>query len=725
MKSIMIVGGSGTFLSELINKFAKEDWQIFTLVGERSTTKPAYVFEQYSFEPTSSSVWEVIASCRPNLILYMGAYDPSFRWGEMSEKEDAQRYVAGLSNILLAGQAAGVPRFLYLSGDCVFGENVSGLRTEDDAAAPSDLRAAVIRQGEVLALSQGENSQMQVQVLRLPEITFIPRSTDECRGGIAALCLEAIQSGCMQASASRMFSYLYVSDAVRAVHLLAQAATPSRRLYHVEATTVESEYNLACMVSKASGHEIPIEEGPEEESVPARLSGDLFASEFGYSARVSSAQAVQLIYRAMATHRNRFGAKPRPTLFKGFLKRVDTVFRKFYPFLECMVLIMPVYLISTLSQGLTFLGGINFYLLYVLLFALLRGRQLAIFAFALSVLAHVHGIASAGGVAQMLIDYKTYAWILELFVVGIFAGGLRDRLALIESEKNEERDFLTARLNDITAINQSNTRLKNYFQELTINSNESIGWFYEIIQKLDNADSSEVVFIAPKILSQILGVRDVAIYTNTRYGYMRLMASTTPEAQVMGKSIRREDHPQIFEVMEDGGIYINRTLNRGLPSMASSLTDANGNSAFVFFLWNVPYEKMTLYYANLLRVAVSLIYNALMRSARYLDALSYKRYIPGTSALQPEAFAEMCAIHRKVRDEGMTEFCVLELPAAGSTIEDWCERLRPLLRSSDLVGQLDEDRIGILLLNTSADEARFVIERLQHAGIEVRIQAES
>ena len=81
--------------------------------------------------------------------------------------------------------------------------------------------------------------------------------------------------------------------------------------------------------------------------------------------------------------------------------------------------------------------------------------------------------------------------------------------------------------------------------------------------------------------------------------------------------------------------------------MASALFDEKGNMRSVIFLWEIPYEQMTLYQANLLTIVGALVYSVVVRDADYLDALAYRRYISDTAILQESAYHEMLEIYKQ------------------------------------------------------------------------------
>ena len=112
MSSILIIGSYSTFTNELIHKFNKENWRIFTLTNSKKRIKPMQVFEQYVFRYDSDSIKEVIGSCHPDIVLFTGAYDTLNQWEEDKAKAESLHYITGLSNLLMCCAILGVKHFV-------------------------------------------------------------------------------------------------------------------------------------------------------------------------------------------------------------------------------------------------------------------------------------------------------------------------------------------------------------------------------------------------------------------------------------------------------------------------------------------------------------------------------------------------------------------------------------------------------------------------------------
>ena len=181
MNSILIVGRYGILTRELINKFYKEDWRIFTLAGKEKTTKPDHVFEQYNFDYESSSIKEILDGCRPDVIVYTGAYDPAYNWEKNSAKETSLKYIADLSSLLISSNLTGVSHFIYLSSHDVFEDEQIRDIGEDVQPTPRTFKGLTVSQGESLILNFNETSQSDITVVRIANLYGIPKNRRDCQ----------------------------------------------------------------------------------------------------------------------------------------------------------------------------------------------------------------------------------------------------------------------------------------------------------------------------------------------------------------------------------------------------------------------------------------------------------------------------------------------------------------------------------------------------------------
>ena len=212
-----------------------------------------------------------------------------------------------------------------------------------------------------------------------------------------------------------------------------------------------------------------------------------------------------------------------------------------------------------------------------------------------------------------MLDYTTYVWMAQLFILGLVVGYMRDQIRAIRTEGAEVQKSLGRQLRDIKDINSSNVRVKDVLERQVIDQKDSIGKLYSITSTLDQYTPEEVLFYAVEILSKILRSPDVAIYTVYNSDYARLFSSSSEVARKLGNSIRYPEMGELYESLKERKVYINRQMDERYPLMANAIYDKEEMNMIVM-VWGIPWERMTLGQANLLVVISYLIQNAMLRA---------------------------------------------------------------------------------------------------------------
>ena len=93
--NILLVGSKCRFLQLLTDKLDKEGHRVFLLTAEdKSVRTSKKIFETYHFAYDNPCIREVLEGVRPDVTVFMGAYDTGFLWGKGSSTASA--YTSGL-----------------------------------------------------------------------------------------------------------------------------------------------------------------------------------------------------------------------------------------------------------------------------------------------------------------------------------------------------------------------------------------------------------------------------------------------------------------------------------------------------------------------------------------------------------------------------------------------------------------------------------------------------
>ncbi len=719
---VLLIGGGGNVTDALIEKLHKEGDRISVLTGDE-TKKHGYkhVFEEYAFSYDSNSIKEIFESVDPDVTIYMGAFDTNFDWN--NAREESVRYSAGLLNILMAYSLVKCGKFVYLSSHEVFSRSYPNNIPEEQELAAKEFKAMVIAQGEELCKNYMQFENLDILILRLDHLCTVPENKSQVRDFCAEMCVEALRTGKVRASDRNQFSLLFLSDALEFINQILRAHTHRHGLYHLSSGRVISEMDLAKMVQAEMGSGISIQDDSVGAEYRVVLSPVRFQKEFDGKIFYEPEQIVKKTAEYIRSHKNRFLENDDRS--RGFFGRLTqsgkSVFRAMLPFLENMIVFVPIFMLNNRAVDSRFFAKLDFYLLYVLLFALVYGQQQATFSAILATAGYCFRQMYTRSGFEVVMDYNTYVWVAQLFILGLVVGYMRDRLNLIRKEGKDEVQYLSGQIGDIQDINTSNVRIKNVLEEQIVNHNQSVGKVYDITSELDRYTPEEVMFYSSEVVGRLLDSRDVAIYTVANASFARLYSSTSERARELGYSIRYDQMEDLYKVIREQKVYINKQLTPGYPLLASGIFEED-EMQMIIMIWGIPWERMNLGLANLLTVIGYLIQNAVLRANRYQKALESERLMEGTKILEKDAFRTMVLAYSKAQLKGLTECALLAIPVQEEQLKAMGEKVGSLLRSTDYLGVVDDDNLYVLLANTNQEGAKVVIRRLQDMGCQAQYQ---
>ena len=720
---VLLVGSDCELMRALINKLNKEGHRANILTGNKNQIgvyKNSY--EKYRFPYDSDCLKEVFDSVRPKVTIFLGAHDLNFDWSDA--RKESVRYLTALQNIMTSYTSVKQGRFIYLSSEEVYSQSYPNDIAEEEPTSAISFRSVAIAQGEEACLNYKHTMGLNTVVLRLDHMYAMPEKSTAENSNLndhnlcAKMAIEAIRTGHIQANGNKHFSLLHVDDAVEAIYKIVSADQIKEQLYNISSGELSNEMDLARIVQREIGDGASITDNTVGNVIRVVLSNRKFASEFGLTIFHHVGTEMEKIAGYVKKHSADFadlGEMGSMATNITIRQRLRVVFYAVIPFMETLIFFIPFFMLNNRVVGSTYFAKLDFYLLYVLLFAIVHGQQQATFAAVLAVCGYVFRQTYQRTGLEVLLDYNTYVWVAQLFILGLVVGYMKDRLKVIQNENKNEVQYMEHQLGDIQDINTSNVRLKNMLEVQLINQNDSFGKIYEITSSLDQYEPSEVLFYAAEILAKLVDSKDVAIYTVANRSYARLFSATSPKARELGNSIEYPKLTDMYESIKEKRVFINRSMDEQYPLMADAIY-AEDEMQLILMVWGIPWERMTLSQANMLVIIGYLIQNAVIRANRYLEALEKERYMEGTRVLETEAFVSLVRAYLSARNKGLTECTVLQLTYKDVDLEKAGTDLSKLIRQSDYLGEMPDGYLYVLLSNTSTHDAEFVLKRFANAG---------
>lgn len=722
--NVLLVGGSNKIMDSMINKLNKSNDRVYWLTGKKEEHSRLRVFEKYNFLYTDSNIKDIIEGIKPEVVLFMGAFDTNFDWTH-SGPEEAVRYTTSLIHILSVYSMLGSGRFIYLSSQDVYDGAYANNIPESMAVSPGGMKASAISQGEGICNNYRELQNVDTVVLRLDHVYGVPEKNQKNGSRCFEMCLEALRTGRIAADGNKTFSMLYLNDAIELVYKVMKAEEMKQSCYHISSMEEISELQLAEIISAKMGEGIAVVDHSQDENKRKILDGSIFAEEYDQKIFTHYDEGVEKTVRYMKRHMDNFiregdvGGSRSGKIWHS----IKAAIKSLLPFVESLICFVPVFMLNNAAVGSQYFGKLDFYLLYVLLFALVHGQQQAIFSALLAVAGYCVGQSYGRSGYDVLLDYNTYVWMAQLFIVGMLVGYLNDQLSQIKKDKEAEIQYLNEKIEGIVEINNSNVRIKQNFEEQLVNQKDSLGKIYEITSKLEQYGPEEVLFYAARVLGQLMNSKDVAIYRVANEDYARLFSATSVTARKLGNSIKYTEMNRLYDDLREGRVYINKTMTDKLPMMASAVS-SDGRMQLILMIWGIPWKRMTLAESNRLTVIGMLIQGAMLRASRYLETLRSERYIAGTNILAESAFTPLVKAFFDARERRLTECALLEIQTKGQSLEQISAMLGKGIRETDYIGVLDNGGVYVLLSNTNANHVQGVVERIQAFGYESCLKEE-
>ena len=715
---ILLVGGISPMMRMLSLQLHKEGHRLYVLSGSRNPgNRYEYAFEQYDFPYDSPSIEEVFRSVQPDVTILAGAFDGNY--AGQDPKRDAVDFTAGLQNILLSWAVLEKGRLIYLSSVEVYGSSYQIPVSEKTVPSPRGIRPLMLYQGEENCRFYHEQLGRDVLILRLDHLHDVPRNQREASEMICGKkCLDAFRDGSVSYRSNHCCGLTYLGDAVESIQKLVSCETHREWLYHISSSRAFSELEIVEAIHEYLGDRVEKVNETIEEQHTVILSNERLRQEFGFTVSREPEETIRRSLKYMEAHSFRFLDAEHPGLdiWHRIYYRAMNLLGAFVPYIENLVFFIPFFMLNNRATDSRYFAKLDFYLLYVLLFAIVHGQRQATFSATLATVGYLFRQMYGRSGLAVVTDYNTYVWIAEIFILGLVVGYMKDTLKFLQEEKKQEVDFLSERVADIGDINDSNLRVKEGLLTQVINYDDSLGTVYEATEQLDKDQPAEVLFHAIATIQRLMDCRDVAIYRMNEEKYARLFAYSSEKAASMGNTVYIPDQKPLAEAFSHDEVYVNRSMEEAYPTMAYSI-HSEGKMSILLLLWGLPFERMTIAEANRLIVIGKLIHHALQRADRYLESLQVRT---DEDALRQDLFEELVAAYRNASKDNLTEYALLRIDCKKEQQKEKTLLLRQMLPQTDYIGNLSDGNLYVLLAGTDHKECAFIQKDLENQGIPSR-----
>ena len=588
--NILLVGGSCSLINSMILKLRKEGHRIFLLTGDKYRhNKYERVFEKYEFSYDCENLNDILESVNADVTILMGAFDTNYCWD--GEEREIVLFISHLVNILVAYSVKNKKRLIFLSSDEIYNGNYTEDIKEEEPFSGVGIRADALSQAEEICDNFRINRSLDIITLRLDHLYNIPKERKDVNNICADMCLNCMCDGHIKAKTDHTFSLLYENDAVEYIYQFIKTSNHKYSLYNLSSNDVVSEVKLAAMIQKAMEIESNIVAFSDSNG-RCVLSGNRFEREFGVHAFGNLEKNIKDMVSYMKKHESVFlkGDDLKLSWWKMLYEKWKWLIRTLFPFFENLVCFVPFFMMNNRTVGSEYFANLDPFLLYVLLFAIVYGQQQATFSAILAVAGYMFRQMYTRSSFEVLIDYNTYVWIAQLFILGLVVGYMRDQIRIMRLESQELEEHLHRQIVDIRDINESNVRVKGVMEQQLIDHKDSIGKIYSITAGLEQRMPDEVIFYAVEMLGKLMQTKDVALYNVVSKDYARIFSASSQKARSLGNSIRYREMTDIYDALKEQKVYINKKMDEQYPLMARGIYEGE-EVQMIVMMWGLSWEK--------------------------------------------------------------------------------------------------------------------------------------
>lgn len=653
-----MAGNTGFMGKSLEEKLQKEGWNVIILEGES--------FTLYN----------------PQIVLYFSGKD----------------YMQDLVQVMEGACQHGAERFLYVSG--------------------SSWRQ---RCYEDFVLAWSRENGLQASVVVLPEIFGCGQPEDV--GAIIRLFCAACRGERFQLHGRDdiQVPVLYLEDAAYGIVSIIQREVLDERINITSEETMSFTQVVLIMNGFAALPQIDIL-GRGREFAPEGVPGEtaeVNAYELLIKPKYHVTDMLHSVYEWYAAYIADSADKREAAIEK---KGIKYHIKQLRPHLENIGLFVLVVIISILQGGtpVNSATGLDIAYIYIFIMGIMYGKKQSLPAVLCCVVLYTWSLLNQHGelvsifyVPENIFHYSTYLFF------GVFTGYIADNwkgeIASLEYKlKAFNRRYLFLQKNYHTLIEIKD---KLYYQ--IINSDDSIGWLYNIIRQLDTVEVEEIFTQAAAVTGRIMGAENIAIYSMGQgQFYMRQKVRLGDKTVNLPRSRKTEENQYIMDMLDNQHLFVNHGLQPGVPDLAAPIV-YDGRVIAVIEIYGLDFEQWSIYQQNLLSVTARLISMAMGKAYLYEEGIQSRRFVSQTRILQPAEFDKLekglkarAALQERVRA------VVLELNRAGMTYQELDNKLAGAVRQEDALG-LRDGRLFLLLYDVNEEGIQLVRQRLLNRGIDV------
>ena len=724
--NVLVTGGYGFIGSFVAEKFYREGHKVFVLDNLSTGNKDNLTFTHSSstLEVENERCEEIFKANKFDVVIHLAA-QVDVRTSIENPVLDTKSNILGLLNMLHLTQKYKVEKFVFASSAAVYGQNKHVPLLEGNESNPISPYGFNKWLGENYCQKWNEMYNLETLCFRFSNV-YGPRQNASGDGGVISIFMDNLVNKkplTIHGDGTQTRDFIYVEDLSEAIYR--SVLSDMTGIYNLSSSTEISINELVETLSEITELPAIVSKDCRQGDIHRScLDNSLLLEHLDWVPKYTLREGLEKTHQWFSTNSKKETSTKTETRLLPQIHndKKPNKTNPFTPYLENGFLFIITIFLESVSQNS--FESIDFMLIYILFTGMWLGKSQSILASVLTIIFYTYtNLVSGRELISLFIDNETLLHFVIYILIGIVSGYVIDKRNAKEQSIKMELDSLQSKHSFLTEIYQETRQVKEDLQNQILNSEDSVGKVYSIVNKLDSLEPEDIFAEAISVLEQTLKTQSVAIYViGQNRQFLRLVSNSKNSNLSIPSSIKIDQETELASVINKGSVFVNKKLKPELPLVMAPII-RNDHTIGIICVYEMNFEQLTLHYQNLLKVVVNLISASFARAYVHMQATNQERYITNSIILKPHYFHKLIEQKKNLKETLGIEFTLMELEKS-IEFTNYQFLLEGSLRETDYIGMDDSGRIYLVLANTCEVAAEVVYNRLTNKGVPLKIHRE-
>lgn len=706
---VMVLGAERFLGIHSITRFYRDHYRV---VGVYQTSEPTFVATVPHAKYVSldlRSLKDIFAAEKPDVLLYADCK-------EVLTVEDSIKKVTEVTALAELSVLHETTKVIYLSSTSVYGESI---KTETEETTPQSIDAKTHVLCEQAFLSFRPQDRFFNVFLRLPSVCGEYETLDRTTV-VFEMVEETLREGKIHTG---LHGFHYLVAAGDAVEAIVRSLNDSiEGVYNIVSDTPISGEDLANEIYRELHSKGLVFSQPSKVVIGRRESateevhyGLKAAMELGLVLRRNIASMIESTVQWQQDSRR---------VKKQVVKRQRASNSGVWRTIENIALFAVLAYITYWQTGYSDTFITQYLTIYLIFISIVFGINQGIFsAILVSGYYVINSLLDGYSITATFSNINVLLQMVQALVIAMSIGYVLERKNFTIREKELQIEDLSKELQIMRQINSDLGQIKMEQETRILKYESGLGKLYASIKSLNSLSQQDIFWGTLTSIRDLTDEPNISLFVRqTGSNFMRRLLYIGEQPTKFSKSYNITENSVLYDIVQNNRFYTNQYLNPDMPSVILPISVNNQVNVLVM-IENMAFDKLTLYYMNVLHITKDLLDDAYRNAHVYENLMDQYSFEGSSCIMKAENFQKMITFAQKGLENSGIEYTLLHIIADDHEIVEAAAKARRYLRDTDEIGRLSNGMVGALLLTTASEEAVIVVERLRKAGIESRILA--